>query len=163
MTTFKKWKRNPNYLIGSDGTIKRGDGLILKQSIMNARYLGVHLRIDGKNKTFQSHRIIAETFINNPYNKPEVNHKNGIHTDNRVSNLEWVTKKENMAHSWRVTKTRKYLGENHPKTTMTNMQVSNIKRRIAEGIKPKAIAEEFRIPIHKVYNIRLGLYWKHIT
>ena len=44
------------------------------------------------------HRIIAETFIPNPGNKPEINHKNFDKTDNRVENLEWVTKQENMDH-----------------------------------------------------------------
>lgn len=46
------------------------------------------------------HRIIAETFIPNPDNKPEVNHKNLDKTDNRIENLEWVTKQENMDHYW---------------------------------------------------------------
>lgn len=64
-------------------------------------YHAVTLNKDAKRKTATVHRLVALAFIPNPMGKPQVNHKNGIKTDNRVENLEWATNAENIAHSYR--------------------------------------------------------------
>lgn len=72
---------------------------LLKASVNSSGYLKVELHNKGKAKVFYVHRLIASTFIPNPSNKPQVNHRNGNKLCNSVDNLEWVTASENQKHA----------------------------------------------------------------
>lgn len=72
---------------------------LLKQSKGSRGYLQVSLAFNKKKKSVLVHRLIANAFIDNFLNKNQINHKNGIKTDNRIQNLEWVTAKENTNHA----------------------------------------------------------------
>ena len=67
----------------------------------NYGYLEIRLSKAGFTKTKFVHRLLAMTYIKNTDNKPEVNHINGVKLDNRLDNLEWVTKSENMKHAFK--------------------------------------------------------------
>lgn len=85
------------------GSIKCRDvGRFMKISTPANHYPKVCLSKDGKRRTHLIHRILAQIFIPNPENKKEVNHKDGNKHNNNLSNLEWVTRRENSLHSVRI-------------------------------------------------------------
>lgn len=63
-------------------------------------YMAIQLVVNGKQKKRYVHRLLAQAFIPNPKNLPQVNHINGNSLDNRLENLEWVSSKENINHAW---------------------------------------------------------------
>ena len=86
----------PNYLIYEDGKVfseKRNK--FLKPYIDGYGYYRLCLCKNGKSKTYKLHRLIAIHYIQNPENKPFIDHINRIKTDNRIENLRWVTSSEN--------------------------------------------------------------------
>lgn len=94
----EKWHNisNSNYEVSDFGRIRnKTTSKILKTSPNTYGYL--RFSLEGKDKLV--HRVVAEAFIPNPDNKPQINHKNGVKTDNRIDNLEWCSVKENIRHA----------------------------------------------------------------
>ncbi len=87
-------KGYPNYLIFPEGYVVNSKGNKLKPGKRNG-YAGISLYNKGKGTTFNIHRLVAEHYIPNPENKPQVDHINRNKCNNDVTNLRWVTHSEN--------------------------------------------------------------------
>lgn len=102
----EEWKpiRGLHYEISSLGNIRNSESHkpISQFDKNGAGYIRVNLFSNGKKKRCFIHRLVAEAFIPNPENKPQVNHKDGNKQNNNLENLEWVNASENMIHSYYV-------------------------------------------------------------
>lgn len=87
-----------------DGSTRKRKGKELKPSMDQGGYAGVHLNKNGISKRRRVHRLVAETFLSNPDNLPEIHHKNHDRKDNRMENLKWVSRSEQMDEHWRAAK-----------------------------------------------------------
>lgn len=107
------WKYIKNYealyQVSNLGRVKSSSSNnLLKPLKHNKGYLRVRLYKNGKSKNHRIHRLVAQAFIPNPENKPQVNHIDEDKTNNRVDSIEWVTNRENNnhgTHNERVSKT----------------------------------------------------------
>ena len=95
-------RRNPIKQMQSNGVPHVYKERILKKQLNNWGYYCVNYNINGRIVRRCVHRLVAEAFIPNLDNKPQVNHIDGIKTNNRVDNLEWVTQSENNLHAFNV-------------------------------------------------------------
>lgn len=110
------------------------------------------------------HRLVAEAFIPNPENKPQINHKDGDKTNNIVENLEWCTNSENQLHAFEH-KLQK--GEfKHHNSKLTLEQVLYIKRNCILGSKEngvKTLARKYGVCSKSIRQILDGQSYKHIN
>lgn len=132
---------------------------ILKQHIN--RYCFVILSKDNIQINKTVHRLVAEAFIPNPFNLPEVNHNNpnGNKTDNRAWMLEWSTKESNNEHA--MINNLKPKGEVHGKSKLTEKQVLEI-REIGSNKTLKEIADIYGVKSPCINKILLRKTWTHI-
>lgn len=170
---YEKWKRikgfQDRYWVSSFGRVKRvlpnGDIKFLALSPNKNRnnYIYVNLETPTERRNWSLHRLVAEYFIPNLDNKPCVNHIDCNVSNNAVTNLEWVTFKENSAHAKRLGRMAHQFGElcgNHKLKEKTVIAI--IEERNKNHTSYNKIAKQFQTNYSNVAHIFRGSRWNHL-
>lgn len=172
--TYKTIKDYPNYKVSNFGNVKSIDrkvfykhaeinykSKILKQgkTIKNT-YITFWVRLQnnlGWRKHYV-HRLVANTFVANPLKKKEVNHIDSDSSNNLFTNLEWVTRAENMSHAKKYGNIRK--GETSGMSKLKNLEVIDI---LTKQKTYKDYAKQYKISPRTIHNIWASKAWEHLT
>jgi hypothetical protein len=154
----------PNYAVSNLGNLKNiKKNKVLRQTLSTKGYKRVGLKIGNKRIFYYVHRLVALSFLDNKLLYDQVNHINGIKTDNLLSNLEWCSNQQNMKHAIE-TGLFNNKGEKHHNTQLTDEQVLEIKILLQKKIaKSKHIAQLYKVSIKCISKIKRGETWKHIA
>lgn len=130
----------------------------------NKGYLLVDLVKFGKSKTVKVHRLVANAFIPNPLNKPQVNHDDGDKKNNNAKNLEWATREENIQHSFNTGLVDRK-GEKNSQSKLTEKDIRYIRENYQarhEVFGAKGLAEKFGVEKSRIYKIVKMENWKSV-
>jgi hypothetical protein len=132
VSSIGRIKALPKRIKGNNGGVRFQPEMIMKLNPTKHGYLHITLCNQRNEKTWKVHRLVALVFVDNPHNKPIVNHIDNDKTNNAAWNLEWVTYKENTQHYYKTFNDNKYTYE----------QVKEVYELVASGLSQKQITEK---------------------
>lgn len=146
---WKPIKGYKDYFVSNYGkvmSLKKGGSKVLLQQLEKCGYLSVRLYNKKGWRIFKVHRLIAVAFVDNPENKPTVNHIDGVKTNNVVENLEWATYSEQTNHAYKNHLYIPNYGEDHHMAKFSQLEADQIKRLYETGLyTQKELAEKYGV------------------
>lgn len=156
----------PDYTANENGDIfsyKHGKRKKMKLCPCTNKYLSVVLSKDGFHKRHLVHRLVAIQFIDNPNKYKEVNHIDGVVTNNNIANLEWLSPKMNMQHAVNNKLHRAAFGEGAGQSKLTDLLVLEIRKKYITGeYTTRQLSKELNMNNSAIWCAIIGRTWKHI-
>ena len=153
MEVWKDTFYNDKYEVSNEGRVRRKGKIDCLK--INYKSTGNYGRVN-IGKSMAVHKIVALTFIGDRPNGFDINHIDGNKKNNHVDNLEFVTRSENCRQACNEQRLRDMKGENHNRAKLSDIQVSDIKRRIKRGEKNKDIANMYSVDPSLISHIKRG-------
>jgi hypothetical protein len=135
------------------------DDIIMKICNLSRGYQGVPLCKDGKTKTFKVHRLVAIAFIDNPLDKPQINHIDCDKKNNHFSNLEWVTNSENLEHAIENNLRNCARGEKQHLSKLTEKDVKDILNSSLSTVK---LGKIYNMDHTTIGDVKSKRTWRHV-
>lgn len=158
----------PDFEVSDQGDLRNANTKkVYRQCVNKNGYCQVCVSLGSRNKkkVFKIHKAVAETFISNPENKPQVNHIDTDKTNNSVKNLEWVTNLENSHHAKDNGLMKSKKGEEHASAKLTEDNVRYIRNNYIPRDKEfgcRALANKFGVSHPIISRVLKGKTWKHV-
>ncbi len=150
-----------NRFKNNNGGLVKISEKIMKPHLNTSGYYQAILSKNNKKYMPLLHRLMAEAFLDNPNNYPQINHINGIKTDNRLENLEWCSASENQKHAYKTGLSETRFNENARHAKLTNAQVLEI-RQLKDRMTLKEIGEKYGVTLHAIHRILANKNWQHL-
>ena len=147
--------------VGDITSYKRKQPIVMKTFISPTGYLHLELKKDNVKKNYRVHRLVTQTYIDNPENKPQVNHIDGNKLNNSIENLEWCTSSENNKHAYK-SGLKCQNGEKNHQSKLLSRDIRNIRDMRNNGHTHQYIANKFNIARQTVGDICNRRRWGHI-
>ena len=166
------WRKKETLRISNNGRVtklnKKGEYEIMKLGKLAGYDVFYRTKHNGKNDLIYMHRVVAELFLTNDENKPFVIHNDFVKDNNHVDNLQFVNRKELVAHNKdnpAVIEGKRVKRENHSGYKLNAGRVKLIKKKIFDPnrkTRMKMIAKQFGISTMQLYRIKSGENWSHV-
>lgn len=151
-----------SYSVSPDGRVFGKDGVELSQRLNEDGYPMVTLGSKGARRGVRVHRIVCENFVENPENKPEVNHIDGVKTNNHFSNLEWATRQEQVIHAFKLGLKVGPKGSKNGRSILTEKDIPVIRNMFIKGITKSEIARTYGVGWSTINRVLSGNTWKDV-
>ncbi len=149
------------YEISNTGLLRRSDNRkhLKRMQLKDQQYYYVDISVYGVKKRIIIHKAVMRNFVGNPTKaKPHINHIDGNRINNRLSNLEYCSPSENMAHAYRIG-LRSASGDKNGRSKITERQALSI---IRSNMDAQSLAAKYNLSVKHVMAMKKGTFWPHL-